>query len=147
MHRRGFLALAGTGAVCGPLVAVSGCLSQPNGETTTQTTTTQTASESHAPEPTAALPTITTYPFRFDRSVAFATGGSYGWFFDGSFTKAVNLAGSVTDGDPISIYITEENLEEATPRHNHRDTKRNDHIRPGGCRDYRRSRHPPHQQH
>ena len=46
--------------------------------------------------------------------MTFSEGGFYGWFFDGSFTKAADVSGQVADGTTFSAYVTEENLQQAS---------------------------------
>ncbi|WP_232700838.1 hypothetical protein [Halobacterium wangiae] len=112
MNRRRFLTLVGTSAVSGSVVGISGCLGQAQTDPP-ETTTDNLNSSTPSPKPTADLPSITNYPFRFGQSITFPEGGVYGWFFDGSFTKSVDTSGSVTGSGSVSAYVTEENLQEA----------------------------------
>ncbi|MFC4405569.1 hypothetical protein [Haloarchaeobius iranensis] len=63
--------------------------------------------------PTTEVPRVESYPFTFDGTVEATDGGTRGWFFDGTFTKHATVSGSVTHGEPVSVAVTEENVERA----------------------------------
>lgn len=94
------------------LVAVTGCIgrgkSNPQEDTNEEMSTTETP----PPSPTAEIATVDSYPFNFEQTVTFDRTDIYGWFFDGSFTKAVDLALNVESGSSISVYLTEKNLQQ-----------------------------------
>lgn len=80
---------------------------RPAGETPSST---RTGSSSSPPSADVHRVEAESYPFGFEETVTFRTTGVHGWFFDGSFTKAVDLRGTVTRGGPVSVFVTEENV-------------------------------------
>ncbi|WP_257299073.1 hypothetical protein [Haloarchaeobius sp. FL176] len=92
-----------------PVLLLSGCSGIDSSPATPSTSEPQPSTPL-----TAKVPRIESYPFTFESTVEVTDGGVRGWFFDGTFTKHATVSGTVADGDPVSVAVTEEDVTTAS---------------------------------
>ncbi|MFB6068340.1 MAG: hypothetical protein ABEJ90_00240 [Halobacterium sp.] len=91
------------------LALLAGCGSRP----TAQPADGQSTQSTEAPPPSSGLTVVSGDSVSFSGDVSLSGSDLVGWVVDGSFTRALDLSASVTDGPAATVYVTDERLQDA----------------------------------